>query len=148
MGINQHEMIFVHGTTGTAAVYLMGGLVYQEDMIGAVIGDILRLKSETSGWEKFGKMLYPRHSHRSWVTYDFDEANPTYKTNPQIYSVAGRGPMASANYYLEKITILNGEQKRFQTEGLFDPTRDSFDTIVFTNGGLNLDLLPNYSPHC
>ena len=84
IGINQHEMVFVHETTGIAAVYLVGGQQYQEDMIGVVTGDILKLESGTSGWTKSGKMLYPRHSHRSWVTYDFDEQNPTFKGNTQF----------------------------------------------------------------
>ena len=36
----------------------------------------------------------------------------------------------------------------FPDRGFFDPQRDQFDIMVFTNGGLDLELLPNYQPHC
>jgi len=50
------------------------------------------------------------------------------------------------------IDLIGGEHLKtnqsFPDRGFFDPQRDQFDIMVFTNGGLDLELLPNYQPHC
>ena len=61
--------------------------------------------------------------------------------------MAGVGS-AGESMYMEKINVGSGLSQSFPNVGFFDPQRDQFDIMVFTNGGLDLELLPNYQPHC
>ena len=42
--------------------------------------EIWELESGSSSWIFKGSMLTRRNSHRSWVTYDYDDIDPTFKS--------------------------------------------------------------------